>query len=412
LRAGCTWYDLETESASRCPRELLDVLLGEGRRIVSAHFFRKQPRNLKRVAADLSRTQADAVKIAARCESLLDARNVLALARGRRDMIAVPMGDEALPARVLALREGSALAYAPVGKVTAPGQISLDEMQTMYRAERISRRTRVYGVIGNPIEHSLSPQLQNAGFRARAVDAIYLPFLVRDLRDFLEAIAPLRIRGFSVTLPYKEAILRHLDDCDELAASIGAVNTVSVGAGEKLYGRNTDYVGVLRALERRMPLAGSRVLIFGAGGVARAVAFALSRSGASVAICARRPEQARTLARAAGGEAVGRRRLRGEFFDAIVNATPVGMYPGIGRSPLAANELNCRLVFDTIYRPRVTKLMQLAARRGIDAVSGVEMFLAQGTAQWEIWTGRRAPEKSMREAVLAALESEKRRAAR
>jgi 3-dehydroquinate dehydratase/shikimate dehydrogenase len=406
LRAGCTWYDLETESASRCPRELLDVLLGEGRRIVSAHFFRKQPRNLKRVAADLSRTRADAVKIAAQCESLRDARKVLALARGRHDLIVVPMGDVALPARVLALREGSALAYAPVGNATAPGQISLVQMTHLYRAERISPRTRVYGVIGNPIAHSLSPQLHNAGFCARAVDAAYLPFLVRDLRDFLEAIAPLRIRGFSVTLPHKEAILRYLDDCDGLAASIGAVNTVSVDAGGKLYGRNTDYVGVLRALERRMPLAGSRVLIFGAGGVARAVAFALSRGGASVAVCARRPEMARALTSAVGGEAVERRRLRSEFFDAIVNATPVGMYPEADRSPLAANELNCRLVFDTIYRPRVTKLMQLSARRGIEIVSGVEMFLAQGAAQWEIWTGRRAPEKPMREAVLAALKNE------
>jgi 3-dehydroquinate dehydratase/shikimate dehydrogenase len=406
LRAGCTWYDLEIESASRCPSELLDVLLGEGRRIVSAHFFRKQPRNLKRVAAGLSRTQPDAVKIAAQCESLRDARKVLALARGRSDVIAVPMGDTALPARVLALSEGSALAYAPVGNATAPGQVSLDEMQTMYRAERISRQTRVYGVIGNPIAHSLSPQLHNAGFRARAMDAVYLPFVVRDLRDFLEAIAPLRIRGFSVTLPHKEAILRYLDGCDELAVSIGAVNTVSVGGKGKLYGRNTDYVGVLRALERRMPLAGSRVLILGAGGVARAVAFALSRGGASVGVCARRPERALALARAAGGEVIARRYLRREFFDAIVNATPVGMHPGVDRSPLAANELNCRLVFDTIYRPRATKLMQLAARRGIETVSGVEMFLAQGTAQWEIWTGRRAPEKPMRDAVLAALKDE------
>ena len=411
LRAGCIWYDLEIESASRCPRELLEVLLGEGRRIISAHFFRKQPRDLKRVAADLSRTQADAVKIAAQCESLRDARKVLALARGRHDLIVVPMGDVALPARVLALREGSALAYAPVASATAPGQVSLEQMTHLYRAERISRATRVYGVIGNPIAHSLSPELHNAGFLARGMDAVYLPFLVHDLRDFLESIAPLRIRGFSVTLPHKEAILKHLDGCDELAASIGAVNAVSVGAGGKLYGRNTDYVGVLRALERRMPLAGSRVLIFGAGGVARAVAFALSRGGAAVAVCARRAEMGRALARAVGGETVERRCLRSEFFDAIVNATPVGMYPQAGRSPLAANELNCRLVFDTIYRPRVTKLMQLSVRRGIETVSGVEMFLAQGTAQWEIWTGRRAPEKPMREAVFAALENEERRGA-
>jgi shikimate 5-dehydrogenase len=163
---------------------------------------------------------------------------------------------------------------------------------------------------------------------------------------------------------------------------------------------------VLRALERRMPLRGSRVLIFGAGGVARAVAFALSRAGASVCICARRAGRATALARAAGAEAIAAKHLQTEFFDAIINATPVGMYPAIERSPLEAREMNCRLVFDTIYRPRVTKLMQLAARRGIETVSGVEMFVAQGTAQWEIWTGQRAPEKAMRAAVVAALDRE------
>jgi 3-dehydroquinate dehydratase/shikimate dehydrogenase len=409
LRAGCEWYDLEIESASRCPSELLDVLLGEGQQICSAHFFQRAPKDLKRVVASLSSVRPDAIKIAAQCESLSEARRVMAIARGRRDVIAVAMGDVALPMRVLGLRERRNFVYAPVENATAPGQVTLGDMVNLYRADRITRRTRVYGVIGNPISHSLSPQLQNAGFEARGIDAVYLPFLVRDLKDFCDSIAPLRIKGFSVTLPHKEEILRYLDDCDELAASIGAVNTVSVRANGNLFGYNTDYVGVLRALERRMPLRGGRVLIFGAGGVARAVAFALSRAGASVGICARRAARATALARAAGGEAIARKHLKSEFFDAIINATPAGMYPAIEHSPLEADELNCRLVFDTIYRPRVTKLMQLAAHRGIETVSGVEMFVAQGTAQWEIWTGRRAPEKAMRAAVLAALEREEKR---
>ncbi len=409
LRAGCKWYDLEVESALRCPSELLDVLLGEGRQICSAHFFQRPPKDFKPVIARLSSVRPDAIKIAAQCESLSEARRVMAITRSQRGAIAVPMGDIALPMRVLALREGGNFIYAPVENATAPGQVSLNEMANLYRADRISRRTRVYGVIGNPIGHSLSPQLQNAGFQARRIDAVYLPFLVRDLKDFCSSIAALGMKGFSVTLPHKETILRYLDDCDELAKSIGAVNTVSVRSNGKLIGYNTDYVGVLRALERRMPLRGSRVLIFGSGGVARSVSFALSRAGASVGICARRPEQAGSLARAAGGEAIARKYLRSEFFDAIVNATPVGMHPGIERSPLEARELNCRLLFDTIYRPRVTKLMQLAARRGIETMSGVEMFVAQGTAQWEIWTGQRAPEKVMRAAVLAALKREQKK---
>ena len=302
--------------------------------------------------------------------------------------------------------------YAPVENATATGQISLEAMKNLYRADKLGRKTRVYGVIGDPISHSLSPLMQNAGFQARKMDAVFLPFLVHDLKDFLHAVGPLGIEGFSVTIPHKEAILRHLDDCDPMAAAIGAVNTVVVRGGGKLYGYNTDYVGVLRALERRIPLRGSRTLIFGAGGAARAVAFALAESGAVVCICARRMEQAKSLARLVGGEAVERTRLRQEFFDAIVNATPVGMYPHSDRSPLRAEELNCRLVFDLIYRPRSTKLLQIAAHRGIETVSGVEMFVAQGTAQWEIWTGERAPESAMRRAVLRALRNEEKMAAR
>jgi 3-dehydroquinate dehydratase/shikimate dehydrogenase len=409
LRAGCEWYDLEIESASRCPAELLDVLLGEGRQICSAHFFQRSPKDFEPVVTRLAKLRPDAIKVAAQCESLSEARRVIAISRGRRNAIAVPMGDVALPLRILAPREGSDLVYAPVENATAPGQVSLEEMKHLYRADRISRRTGVYGVIGNPIGHSLSPQLQNSGFQARGIDAVYIPFLVRDLRDFLGAVGPFRIKGFSITLPHKEAILRYLDDCDELAESIGAVNTVSVRANGNLFGSNTDYVGVLRALERRMPIRNSRILIFGAGGVARAIAFALSRARASVCISARRPGRAAALAREAGAEAIARKHLRAEFFDAIINATPVGMHPAIGCSPLEARELNCRLLFDTIYRPRVTRLMHLAACRGIETVSGVEMFVAQGTAQWEIWMGQRAPEKAMRAAVVAALEREERK---
>ena len=407
IRAGCAWYDLEIESASRCPPEILRVLLGEGRRLASAHFFRGKSANWQSVAAKLWHTHPDAIKIAANSRSLAEGLSLLRRARGRRNVVAIPMGDVALPLRCLALREGSALSYAPVETETAPGQVSLDALKNLYRADRISRKTRVYGVIGDPIGHSLSPRLQNAGFQARKMDAVYLPFLVHNLRDFLSAVEALRVRGFSVTLPHKRKILRHLDDCDSLARAIGAVNTVVIRGGGKLYGYNTDYIGVLRALQERISLRASRVLILGAGGAARAVAFALAQSGAAVCICARRAKEARKLARAVGGETVARARLRMEFFDAIVNATPVGMFPAAGASPLKSQELNCRLVFDLIYRPVETKLLQLAARRGIETVSGLEMFLAQGAAQWEIWTGERAPVAHMRRAVLDALGAEK-----
>jgi 3-dehydroquinate dehydratase / shikimate dehydrogenase len=346
------------------------------------------------------------VKIAAKAKTIGDSIRLLRLARRSKNFIAVPMGEVGLPARILALRQGSALAYAPVAEATAPGQVSFDEMKRLYRADQLTGRTRIYGVIGDPIGHSLSPLLHNTGFVARHVDGVYLPFLVHELRDFLAAVPEFGIRGFSVTIPHKRTILKYLNECDSLAADIGAVNTVVVHRNGSLYGCNTDYVGVLRALEKKIRIKGSRILIFGAGGSARAAAFALARAGATVAICARREKAANELACAVGGEMVPRRALRAEFFDAILNATPVGMYPRSAVSPLASRELNSPIVMDLIYRPQSTQLLKIAARKGIATVSGVEMFVTQGIAQWEIWMQKRAPEAAMRRAVLAALQTE------
>jgi len=405
-RAGCAWLDIEIETAQKLSKREFAALKSEAKILISYHDFKRTPANLKRVTARLLRAGGAAIKIAAHAKDYRDTCRLLQLARANRRVVAIPMGEVGAAARILALRSGSALAYAPVEESTAPGQISLSAMKALYRADRIDRRTRVYGVIGNPVHHSLSPLMQNAAFEERHMDAVYVPFLVRDLRDFLGAIPEFGVLGFSVTIPHKQAILKHLDDCDPLAAAIGAVNTVVVRDGGKLFGYNTDYVGVLRALESQVALAGSSVLILGAGGAARAVAFALARAGAAVCICARRPANAKELARTLGGEAIARSKLRGEFFDAIVNATPVGMYPNANQSPLQSSELNCRLVFDLIYRPGRTRLLQLAERRGIETVSGVEMFLAQGMGQWEIWTGERAPEGVMRRAVVVALGEE------
>jgi 3-dehydroquinate dehydratase/shikimate dehydrogenase len=403
--AGCEWCDLEIETLRKLPRGALRGLDLPPRVLLSAHDFRRMP-PLQRVLPLLSREKADAVKVAANARTIADSVRLLRAARRMRNFVAVPMGEVALPARILALREGSALAYAPVATATAPGQVSLSDLKHLYRAHELTSRSHVYGVIGEPIGHSLSPLLHNTGFAARKIDAVYLPFLVHDLQDFLHAIRELGVRGFSVTLPHKQSIVRYLADCEPLAAEIGAVNTVIVRRDASLYGCNTDYVGVLRALQKKLRIKGSRVLLFGAGGSARATAFALARAGAIVGICARRERAARELSEAVGGEIVPRRALRTEFFDAIINATPVGMYPRAAISPLSPRELHCRLVMDLIYRPQRTQLLRLAMQKGIATVSGVDMFLAQGIAQWEIWTEQRAPEAAMRAAVLGALRSE------
>ncbi len=404
-RSGCAWCDVEIETAMHMARGALASALSPARVMVSYHDFRGTPRNLKGIVRRLESAGGDAIKIAAQCRSVSDSLRISELAHGRRDAVAISMGEFGFAGRILSLRMGSALAYAAVEQATAPGQLSLSAMSDLYRVEEITRRTRVYGVIGDPIGHSLSPLLHNTAFRARKFNAVFVPFLVRNLREFLGAMAGFGVAGLSVTIPHKEAILRFLDGCDPLAERIGAVNTVVVRGGGRLYGYNTDYVGVLRSLEQRMRLAGSRVLLFGAGGAARAAAFALAQAGSIVCICARRPERARALARAAGGQVVARAELAHEFFDAIVNCTPIGMHPR-GGCPLTSAELNCRIVMDMVYRPRETELLRLARGKGIEIISGVEMFLAQGFAQYEIWTGEHAPESAMRREVISALTRE------
>jgi 3-dehydroquinate dehydratase/shikimate dehydrogenase len=404
-QAGCSWCDVEVETFRALSNKNLRQYALPRHALLSVHDFKKTP-YLTRQILHASRGSFDALKIAAHAKTIADSVRLLALAKNSRNFIAVAMGEAGLPARILALREGSALAYAPVREATAAGQVSLHEMMHLYRAQNITRHTRVYGVIGDPIGHSLSPLLHNTGFIALRLDAVYLPFLVQQLADFLGAIEPLGIRGFSVTLPHKQAIMKHLQECEPLAAEIGAVNTVVVRGDRSLYGCNTDYVGVLKALETKISLLRSRVLIFGAGGAARAAAFALSRAGAAVAICARRKKLAKSLAKAVHCEVIPRSALRTESFDAILNATPVGMHPHSAISPLTARELHCRIVMDLIYRPQRTKLLEIAERQGIATVSGLEMFLAQGLAQWELWTGKLAPQAPMRKAVAASLRAE------
>ena len=405
--AGCAWCDLEVETLRELPGESARGFNLPENVLLSLHDFQRTPplpKNLK----PSKRSGVAAIKLAAMSRTLADSARLLRGARASgkaHHIVTVPMGELGLPARILALREGSALAYAPVAVATAPGQVSLRDLKYLYRAHELTAKSGVYGVIGNPIGHSLSPLLHNTGYVAAKKDAVFLPFLAESLRDFLNVVADFAVRGFSVTLPHKQAIFKYLQECEPLAEEIGAVNTVTVRNGS-LYGSNTDYLGVLRALENKIRLRGSRVVILGAGGSARSAAFAVAQAGAETFICARRPQEARKLARAVKCETLPRAELRKQKFDAIINATPAGMHPHDGISPLAARELNCSLVMDLIYRPRQTKLLSLAAKAGIATISGVEMFLAQGIAQWEHWMKARAPEAKMRQAVLAALQAE------
>lgn len=405
-RAGCRWVDVDAATLESFPRPLQAVFLREAGRIVSLHDFTRTPAPLESLYRRLNRLGGSLVKIAAQARSHKDTVRLLSLARKHRGRaVVVPMGTVGIPGRVLALRAGSTLAFAAAdgGLAVAPGQLSLSDMRERYRVHKLDRSTRVYGVIGKPILHSFSPPIHNAAFAHARVNSVYLPFEVEDLRDFLACLKPMGVAGFSVTAPHKQAILRHLHQTDPVAEMIGAVNTVLVRRDGRLLGYNTDYVGVLRSLQRQIRIEASHILILGAGGSARACAFALATAGAFVGITARRPGQARMLARAIGGEAVPRAELSHRRFDAILNCTPVGQAPEAEASPLRTAELNTRVVFDLVYNPMETLLVRRARRRGCRTVPGWKMLVEQGAAQFEIWTGRRAPVRVMERAVRRGL---------
>ncbi|MCI0402408.1 MAG: shikimate dehydrogenase [Acidobacteria bacterium] len=405
-RAGASWVDVDAESLERFSPRLRAAMLPSVGRIVSLHDFTRTPRNLEALYRRLEPLGADWIKIAVTPRSQSENARLLAMTRRhRRRVISVAMGTVGIPGRILALAAGSPLTYAPPdnGRATAPAQPTLRELREVYRAHCLNSRTRVYGLLGHPVAHSLSPALHNAAFAHARLNAVYLPFEARSPQELLDSIGALRIAGLSVTHPHKQAILRHLDAIDPLAETIAAVNTVVVRGGGKLFGCNTDYVGVLRTLQRHVGLEGARVLLIGAGGAARACAFALATAGAFISVTSRRLTVARALARAVGGEAVPRAALRRRRFDAIVNCTPVGQAPGTEASPLRDGELNCRVVFDLVYNPIETKLLRLARRRGCRTVPGWQMLVEQGAAQFEIWTGLRAPLAVMRRAVLRGL---------
>jgi len=230
-----------------------------------------------------------------------------------------------------------------------------------------------------------------------------LPLKVRALDDLLTLVRELPLGGVAVTMPLKQELLPHLANMDPLTARIGACNTLRTGADDKLYGFNTDVAGVVRPLEKRLKLRGARIAVLGAGGAARAAVFGLVEQGAEVFIVNRTHETAVALARQAKAKSLKHEQFAKSKFDVLINTTPCGMAGFKQELPIKESELNAGLVFDMVYNPLETPLLKLAKERGIPTVSGLEMFVQQGARQFEIWTGKPAPEAEMQRVVELAL---------
>ncbi len=410
--AGCSLVDLEIDSAEEAkPAQLAKFRAGVRAAgallLISFHDF-SRTKALEQVADRIEVFEPDFVKVVSTARTLADNLAVLKLIEDRSlssHVVGIAMGEEGLMSRVLGPRAGAAFTFASPddGAGTAAGQLSVRTLLDLYRIEQLDQATRIFGVAGNPIAHSLSPLMHNTAFRRESVNAVMLPLKVRALEDLLTVVRDLPLGGVAVTMPLKQEVLPYLANMDPLTARIGACNTLRTGADGKLYGFNTDVAGVVRPLEKRMRLKGARIVVLGAGGAARAAVFGLVEQGVEVFVVNRTHETAVALARKAHAKSLKQELLAKHKFDALINTTPCGMAGMKPALPIKENELNAGLVFDMVYNPLDTPLLKLAQGRGIPVIGGLEMFVQQGARQFEIWTGKPAPEAEMQRVVELAL---------
>jgi 3-dehydroquinate dehydratase/shikimate dehydrogenase len=408
---GFDWVDVETDIAEEI-RRFKNV-----KRIVSYHNLREVPVDLEKIHERMCQQDADVVKLAVTAQHPLDNLRVLKLLKKP----AVPtvvfcMGDLGIPSRILGAKFGAPFTYAAFNKERgiAPGILSYDELKQVYYYGRTNKETKVFGVIGDPVAHSLSPLIQNAAFAALGINSIYVPFRVprASLEEFLKQFDRLPVHGYSVTIPHKEAAASLAREKDEAVELIHAANTL-VRTEKGFFAYNTDYQAVRDSLVANLPgavegvpatLHSRTALILGAGGAARAVAHALRRGGASVMIANRNHERGLQLAEEVGCRAVDWAARHNVICDTLINCTSVGMHPNIDESPIHASFLKPGLmVMDIVYTPETTLLVKEARSRGCHVLTGVDVFVRQAALQFELFTGQPAPLDLMRQVVRRAL---------
>jgi 3-dehydroquinate dehydratase/shikimate dehydrogenase len=407
--AGFDWVDLETDVADTI-RRFKDV-----RRIVSYHNMREVPADLESIHARMCQQDADIVKVAVRALKPTDNLRVLALLKDPpKPTVALCMGDQGMPARVLAAKYGAPFTYAAFNKdrTLAPGMPNFDDMRDLYHYPKIDAETQVYGVLGDPVAHSLSPLVHNHAMRSAGLNAVYLPFRVPrgDLAGFLREFDKLPVCGYSVTIPHKETAAALAKEKAPSVKITGAANTLVRDEGGFI-AYNTDFEGVLAVFRDQLPasttaspLQGKLVMVLGAGGVARSVAFACQREGAIVTIVNRTAERARELAEEAGCKCADWGARHQILSDIVVNCTSVGMHPNVDQSPVARDFLKDKMtVFDTVYTPESTLLIKEARDQGCRVITGVELFVRQAALQFQLFTGREPPLELMQSVLRRGL---------
>jgi len=401
--------------------------------ILSSHDFETRPVDLyQRVEGMAEAAAGRVIKMVWQARSLRDNIEAFELIRQQyKPTIALCMGEHGLSSRVLAKKFGALLTFAAIdeGGGTAPGQPTLHQMKTLYRWDAINAQTNVYGVIGHPVSHSMSPAIHNAGFDKIDFNGIYLPMPIAPSYEAFKATVgswldykELHFRGASVTIPHKENLLQFVresgGEVEPLAEQIGAANTLTVRDDGSLYASNSDYAGALDAVVDGLGITREeckdyRVAVIGAGGAARAIVAGFANYGSTVVIYNRTFEKAQMLAeqfKDAPGKVVAARleKLCDSCCQVIINCTPIGMHPNVDASPVD-DEARTKawgpgtVVFDTVYNPVWTKLLRDARQAGCVTIPGTEMFVRQAAAQFEGWTSKTAPVDVFRNVLMKRL---------
>jgi len=397
--------------------------------ILSWHDTTSRPARLQAGLLEMLEEDAIAVvKIAYRARTVRDNFEIFELMRTcPRPLIGICMGEDGLLSRVLAKKFGGFATFAAVGhgSSTAPGQLTIAEMKQRYRWDAIDSDTRVYGVIGDPIRHSLSPAVHNAAFATIGHNGVYVPLRIdpsyESFKAFMVEVQArpwLGFRGFSVTIPHKENAHRYIRDSggnlDASASNVGAVNTMVIADDGALHGHNIDAPAAVEAIGSSLEggqaaLAGQSVAVLGAGGVARAVVAALVGVGADVTVYNRTEARACSLAESFGCRRRPWEERAGIESSIVVNCTSVGMWPDGEASPMPEAAFQAGMtVLDTVYNPLRTRMLQDADRRGCAIVDGLTLFAGQAQRQCRLWTGRELSAASFRQAALDALGNEDR----
>ncbi|KGN48408.1 bifunctional 3-dehydroquinate dehydratase/shikimate dehydrogenase, chloroplastic [Cucumis sativus] len=418
MKLGADYIDVELQVA----REFIDSIQQEKpnnfKVIVSNHNYKKTPslEDLGSLVAEIQATGADIVKIATTALDITDvARMFQVLVYSQVPIIGLVMKDRGFICRLLCPKYGGYLTFGTLeeGIVSAPGQPTIKDLLNLYNFRHIGPDTKVFGIIGNPVGDSKLPALYNELFKLVGLDAIYVPLLVDDPTKFLDTYSSSDIGGFSVTIPHKEAVFKYCDEVDSVAKATGAVNFVLRRQSDgKLCGYNTDCYGAISAIEDGLlglhndsfavssRLAGKLVVVIGAGGVGKAVAYGAKQKGARIVIANRSFDRARELADRVGGQSVSLADLENfhpEDGMILVNATPIGMQPKVDETPIPKHALKrYSLVFDAVYTPRMTRLLREAEESGAAIVPGLEMFTRQAYEQYEGFTGLPAPKERIR----------------